>query len=167
VLMSYKDLLDISIIRPATVCGLSPRMRTDVSVNMMAMQALENGVMTVYGGAQMRPSIHIDDLTDLYEWLLTHDVCGTYNAGFENMSLLEIAQAVQEIIPSEIEVTPEKDRRSYQVNSDKLLRTGFTYKKTVRDAIVEIRDAYQAGTLRADPQWNNLDWMRLKEITDE
>src|SRR5881628_4683 len=144
VLLSYTRLAQI--IRPATVCGLSPRMRLDLTVNMLTMQALTKGVITLHGGAQMRPSIHIDDMTDLYLFMLEHDECrGIYNAGFENLSLMDIAKKVQTVVPCDIQVTEQRDLRSYQVNSDKLLSTGFKPKKTIDDAIAELVAAYDAG----------------------
>ena len=89
VLLSYTDKMVIQIIRPATVCGYSPRMRLDVSVNMLTMQALSKGRITVFGGAQTRPNIHIDDITDLYLYFIDHpEITGIYNAGFENISIL-------------------------------------------------------------------------------
>src|SRR6187200_1582276 len=88
VLLSYASDFVVQIVRPATVCGYSPRMRLDVSVNMLTMQALANRVITVFGGNQVRPNIHIDDITDLYLFLLRKGaaVQGVYNAGFENIS---------------------------------------------------------------------------------
>ena len=103
VLLSYAKDMTVQIVRPATVCGLSPRMRLDVSVNMLTMQALTNGLITVFGGKQTRPNIHIDDITDLYVFLLQHpNVTGVYNAGFENLSIGEIADlAVTEVSKSQ------------------------------------------------------------------
>src|SRR4051812_12545929 len=138
-LLSYKTDLTAQIARPATVCGFSPRMRLDVSVNMLTMQALTAGRITVFGGSQVRPNIHIDDVTDLYLFLLDHpQVRGTYNAGFENLSIAEIAGEVTAQIPAEIVTTPSNDPRSYRVNSDRLLNAGFRPSKTVADAIRDI-----------------------------
>ncbi len=93
IVLSYKDDMVVQIVRPATVCGYSPRQRLDVSVNMLTMQALTNGRITVFGGDQTRPNIHIDDITDLYLFLLDHpEHTGVYNAGFENISILDIAK---------------------------------------------------------------------------
>jgi nucleoside-diphosphate-sugar epimerase len=96
VLLSYLGEMQIHCIRPATVCGYSPRMRLDVSVNMLAMQALMNGKMTVFGGDQTRPNIHISDMVNVYRHFLEKPnlPSGCYNAGFENISILEIAQKV-------------------------------------------------------------------------
>lgn len=166
VLLSYANDMTVQIIRPATVCGYSPRMRLDVSVNMLTMQALTKGKITVFGGNQTRPNIHIDDITDLYIFLLDRpDVTGIYNAGFENISILDIAQRVVKHVPAELVVTASNDPRSYRVNSDKLLATGFRPKKTVEDAIQEIIVKYRSGELKDEERWYNLKWMQLKSAS--
>lgn len=160
VLLSYSDDMVVQIVRPATVCGYSPRMRLDVSVNMLTMQALARGKITVFGGAQVRPNIHIDDITDVYLHLLDHpEITGVYNAGFENISILDIAERVRRHVPVEIVVTESNDPRSYRINSDKLLATGFRPKKTVEDAIVEIIGRFRDGTLVDAEHFYNLKWM--------
>jgi nucleoside-diphosphate-sugar epimerase len=161
VLLSYADRMIVQIVRPATVCGLSPRMRLDVSVNMLAMQALTKGAITVLGGDQTRPNIHIDDITDLYVFLLDRpDVTGVYNAGFENLSIRTIAETIAAHIPAKIDIKPSNDPRSYRVNSNKLLATGFRPRKTVRDAIMEIADAYRGGRLKDEDRFYCLKWMQ-------
>jgi nucleoside-diphosphate-sugar epimerase len=164
IVLSYSDDMAVQIVRPATVCGYSPRMRLDVSVNMLTMQALQNGKITVFGGDQTRPNIHIDDITDLYIFLLDHpEHTGVYNAGFENISIMDIARMVATHVSADITVTPSNDPRSYRVNSDKLLATGFRPKKTVEDAIKEIIGMYRQGALKNDDRWYNLKWMQ-KEV---
>jgi nucleoside-diphosphate-sugar epimerase len=161
VLLSYQNDMVVQIVRPATVCGYSPRMRLDVSVNMLTMQALSKGKITVFGGKQTRPNIHIDDITDVYLHLLDHpEVRGVYNAGFENISILDIANLVTKYIPVEIEVTESNDPRSYRVNSDKLLATGFKPKKKVEDAICEIIEKVKSGMLKDENRFYNLKWMQ-------
>ncbi len=161
VLLSYGNDLTVQVVRPATVCGYSPRMRLDVSVNMLTMQALSRGVITVFGGNQVRPNIHIQDITDVYLYLLEHpEFTGIYNAGFENLSILDIAQRVTKHIPAEIIVTESNDPRSYRVNSDKLLATGFRPKYNVDDAIQELSEHFRAGRLREEDCYYNLKWMR-------
>ena len=160
VMLSYSDDMVVQIVRPATVCGYSPRMRLDVSVNMLTMQALSKGKITVFGGAQTRPNIHIDDVTDVYLHLLDHpSVTGIYNAGFENISILDIAKIVTRHVPVEIIVTESNDPRSYRVNSDKLLATGFKPKKGVEDAVLEIIEKFRAGELKDEDRFYNLKWM--------
>ena len=161
VLLSYAEDMAMQIVRPATVCGLSPRMRLDVSVNLLTMQALSKGKITVFGGDQIRPNIHIDDITDVYLFLLEHpNITGVYNAGFENITILDIARMVTKYIPADIIVTESNDHRSYRVNSDKLLAAGFKAKKSVDDAIREIIEAYQAGRLKDEDRFYNLKWMQ-------
>lgn len=161
VLLSYADKMKVQIIRPATVCGYSPRMRLDVAVNMLTMQALSKGKITVFGGSQTRPNIHIDDITDIYLHLIDYpDVCGIYNAGFENISILDIAKLVAKHIPVEIEVTESNDPRSYRVNSDKLLATGFKPKKTVEHAVLEIIEKFGNGVIKDEERYYNLKWMQ-------
>jgi nucleoside-diphosphate-sugar epimerase len=161
VVLSYAEDMAVQVVRPATVCGLSPRMRLDVSVNMLTMQALTRGEITVLGGDQTRPNIHIEDITDLYLFLLEHpEITGVYNAGFENISIRRIAEMACEKAQAKITVLPSNDPRSYRVNSDKLLATGFRPKKTVENAIDEICAAYRAGRLRDEDRFRTLQWMQ-------
>ena len=165
ILLSYKDFMTVQIVRPATVCGFSPRMRLDVSVNMLTMQALTQGTITVFGGDQTRPNIHIDDATDLYIFLLDHpEYAGVYNAGFENISILDLAKKVTSYVKADIATTPSVDPRSYRLNSDKLLATGFRPKKGVDDAIKELTGLYRQGVLKADERWHNLKWMQSQAL---
>ena len=165
VLLSYSKDMIVQIVRPATVCGLSPRMRLDVSVNLLTMQALTKNEITILGGDQTRPNIHIDDITDLYLFLLSHpELQGIYNAGFENMSINEMALMIQAQTSAEILRMPSNDPRSYRLNSDKLLATGFSPKKNVDIAIKEICVAYQKGELENKPQFNNLLYMQTEVL---
>lgn len=161
VLLSYGDSMIINIVRPATVCGYSPRMRFDVSVNMLTMQALTNGKITLFGGDQLRPNIHIDDVADLYLHFLDHgkDYPGIYNAGFENLSLRQIAEAVVRYADADIIVVGANDPRSYRINSDKLLATGFRPRHTVDDAIKDLVERYRTGQLRDSDTCYNVKWM--------
>jgi nucleoside-diphosphate-sugar epimerase len=161
VLLSYSDKMSVQVVRPATVCGYSRRMRLDVSVNLLTMQALTRGEITVLGGNQTRPNIHIDDITDVYLHLLNNpQVQGVYNAGFENLSIMEIAERVANNVGAKITVKESNDPRSYRVNSDKLLATGYKPKKCVNDAIAEICEKYRAGILKDEDQFHNLKWMK-------
>ena len=160
VVLSYADSMVTTIIRPATVCGYSPRMRLDVVVNMLTMQALTKGAITVLGGDQTRPNVHIDDLVDVYLFSLEQRLAGIYNVGFENLRVREIAEAVTREVPATVEVKPSNDPRSYSICSDKLLATGFKPKRTVQLAVREIAGAYRDGRLRDEPISYNVHWMR-------
>lgn len=164
VLLSYAHDMVVQIIRPATVCGYSPRMRLDVSVNMLTMQALTREHITVFGGQQTRPNIHIDDITDVYLFMLAHpEHTGIYNAGFENISIMQIAERVVEHAPARISVSASNDPRSYRVNSDRLLKAGFKPTKTVDDAIRELVRKFRSGELKDEARFHNLKWMQ-KEV---
>lgn len=161
VVLSYADKMAVQIVRPATVCGYSPRMRLDVAVNLLTMQALAKGEITVLGGDQTRPNIHIDDITDVYIHLLDNPQHqGVYNAGFENVSILDIARRVADRVQAKVTVKESNDPRSYRVNSDKLLATGYRPKKTLSDAINEICDKFASGELKDEDQFYNLKWMK-------
>jgi nucleoside-diphosphate-sugar epimerase len=168
VLLSYENDMVVQIVRPATVCGYSPRMRLDVSVNLLTMQALTNGKITVFGGDQVRPNIHIDDITDLYLHLIDHpEITGIYNAGFENISIMDIATLITKRIPAEILVTPSNDPRCYRINSDKILATGFKPRKTVDDAVNEIIKKYKKNELKDEDRFYNLKWMEKTVLTNK
>jgi len=147
-------------IRPATLCGYAPRQRLDLSVNILTNHAINNKTITVFGGAQMRPNLHVQDMVDLYKLLLTvsdEKIAGQiFNAGFQNMSIMEIARivkrVVQEMFPEKgdipIVTTPTDDLRSYHVNSDKIQRLlGFRPKHTIEDAVRDLCAAVKAGKL--------------------
>lgn len=166
VLLSYQDRITIQCIRPATVCGVSPRIRLDLSVNMLTMQALTNGKITVFGGDQTRPNITIMDMVDVYRHFLKlgAKAPGIYNAGFENVSILDIANLVTEQVPAEIVVTESNDPRSYRQNSDKLLATGFKPQYSVKDAIRRVVEAYRSGNIKDDENCYNIKVMKRDNI---
>mgnify|MGYP001237086392 CR=1 FL=1 len=162
VFLSFKDYLDIKCIRPATVCGYSPRMRLDVSVNMLTSQAFKNKKINVFGGGQTRPNIHIKDMVNVYKHFLDNEniPSGSYNAGFENISILDIAKKVQERIDSEIIITESNDPRSYRQDSSKLLMTGFKPQYSVSIAIDEIIEAFESGKLKETENCFTVQWMK-------
>ena len=162
IIQSYQDKIKTHIIRPATVCGYSPRMRLDVSVNMLTMQALTSKKITVFGGQQTRPNIYIKDMISVYEHFINNPNIeeGCYNAGFENISILEIANQVRERIPCEIIISESNDIRSYRQNSDKLMLTGFRQEFSIKDAIDEIIEKYNNGTLKDKDEFYTIKTMR-------
>lgn len=148
------------IIRPATVCGYSPRMRFDLSVNILTNHAVNKRVITVFGGTQKRPNIHIEDITDLYVKLLDYPeeliAGGIFNAGYENHTIAQLAEIVRNVVEAEmpdlspigIETTPSNDLRSYHVSSKKIAETlGFTPQRSIDDAVRDICRAIKDGKL--------------------
>jgi nucleoside-diphosphate-sugar epimerase len=165
VLLSYKNKMVVQIIRPATVCGYSPRMRLDVSVNILTRHAFKNKIITVFGGNQVRPNVHIEDLIDVYIHFLDNpQFDGIYNVGFENISILDIAKKVTKYLPAKIDITQSNDPRSYRVNSDKLLSTGYKPKKSVENAIQEMIIKFKSGEILDSPQSSTVEWMKSQNL---
>jgi len=147
-------------IRPATVCGYSPRMRLDLSVNILTNLAVNQGKITVFGGDQLRPNLHIDDMADAYALMVeapADKIAGQiFNIGYQNLSIARIAEIVRAVVQQEfpdrppitIETTPSNDPRSYHINSDKIKRVlGFVAKRTVEDAVRDLCRAFKSGKL--------------------
>ena len=162
ILKSYENKIKIHSIRPATVCGYSPRMRLDVSVNMLTFQALKKKTITVLGGKQIRPNIHIKDLINVYKHFIFNKNLpgGFYNAGFENLRIIDIAKKISKIIPSKIIIKKNNDPRSYRQNSDKLLATGFKQKYSVLNAIEEIKDQFNKKKFKESLKCYTVRWMK-------
>ena len=149
-----------TIFRPATVCGYGPRQRLDVSVNILTNHALNKGKITVFGGEQLRPNLHIQDYCDACKLLMTapdEKVAGErFNVGFQNMSIMEIAETVKKVVEEThpemgdipIVVTESNDKRSYHINSDKIKdHLGFKPQHTVEDAVRDLCKAFAEGKL--------------------
>lgn len=166
VLLSYKNKIKIHCVRPATVCGYSPRMRLDLTVNMFVKQAFVDKKITVFGGDQIRPNIHINDLINVYIHFLNNPNLdsGAYNAGFENLSILQIAKLVSKKIPSKIEIKDLKDIRSYRQNSEKLLNTGYKNNYDVKTAIDELHKKFQKNEIQDTEQCYTVNWMKKIRI---
>lgn len=148
------------IIRPATVCGYSPRMRLDLTVNILTNLAVNKGQVTVFGGSQKRPNIHIDDIAELYMQLLeipSNLIAGEiFNAGYQNYTVSELAERVRKIVeqempekaPIRVITTTSDDLRSYHVSSKKIAeKLGYIPKRSVEDAIRDLCHAFKAGKL--------------------
>jgi nucleoside-diphosphate-sugar epimerase len=171
-----KDFVGV-IFRPATVCGYSPRQRLDLSVNILTNHAINNNKILVFGGDQLRPNLHIQDYADLCKLLLTAPdekvQNQIFNVGFDNMSIMAIAQAVKKIVEEffpekkyiPIEVTTSNDPRSYHINSDKIRRAlGFQPKYSVEDAVRDLCKAFREGRLPDsfdDDRYYNVRTMKL------
>ncbi len=160
-------------IRPATVCGYSPRQRFDLTVNILTNHAYNNNHILVFGGKQERPNLHIEDMTDLYCLLLElpdERIAGkTYNAGYQNRSVADIAQIVRKVMAEEfpqrpevtIETRPSEDIRSYRISSEKIKRElDFVPRHTIEDAVRDLIRAFEAGKF-SDPM-NNSRYYNIK-----
>jgi nucleoside-diphosphate-sugar epimerase len=162
------------IVRPATVCGYAPRLRLDLTVNILTNLAINNGRITVFGGDQLRPNLHIEDMTDLYLQLLAAPDTAVdgkiWNAGYHNLKVMEIAERVRAKIGPDVEivVTPTDDHRSYHVSSERIRRDlGFAARHSVEDAVVDLRDAFRAGKVpdpMTDDRYYNIRRMQNRRL---
>ncbi len=155
ILLEYqsKDFTTVTI-RPATVCGYSPRQRLDVVVNILTNLAFHKREITIFGGSQLRPNIHIKDMAEAYISLINapkEKVAGEiFNAGYENHSVRQIGEMVKEAIGQDVvlKTVPTDDNRSYHVSSEKIKKVlGFTATNTIRDACLELKHAFEIGLL--------------------
>lgn len=148
------------VFRPATVCGYAPRQRLDLSVNILTNHAINKGKITVFGGDQLRPNLHVQDYADLCKLLLTAPAekirNEIFNCGFQNMSIISIAQIVKKVVEETfpekgsipIDITTSDDPRSYHINSEKIARTlNFKPKYSVEDAVRDLCKAFKEGKL--------------------
>ena len=129
----------------------------------MSYAALKKKIITVNGGSQIRPNIHVEDLTNLYIFLLNKGkkINGIYNAGFENLSVLNIAKKIQKIIPCKINILKKNfDPRSYRLDSSKLLSIGFTPKYKISDAVYELKKAFDNNQLIDNPRFHSIAWLK-------
>ena len=148
------DEFVVTTIRPSTVCGYSPRQRLDLTVNILTNHAINKGKITVFGGEQKRPNLHIQDMTYLYLFILDQSADKIqkkiYNVGYENYKVKEIAEMVKDTLGGgiKIETTPTDDIRSYHVSSKKITEElGFRAKHNIQEAIMELKTAFQEGRI--------------------
>jgi nucleoside-diphosphate-sugar epimerase len=163
------------IVRPATVCGYSPRMRFDLTVNILTNHAVNRRVITVFGGAQKRPNIHIEDVTDLYVNMLgypAHLVAGdVFNAGYENHTVAQLAQLAKAVVedespgrePIRIDTTSTNDNRSYHVSSRKIAgKLGYRPQHSIEDAVRDLCHAFEDG--KFPDSMSNEDYVNVKTV---
>lgn len=163
IIMSYLKYFRYHIIRPATVCGYSDRLRLDLSVNSLTFNALKNKTINVFGGKQYRPNIHINDMIAVYKHFLKngHRISsGIFNAGFENLTILDIAKKINNKIDSKIKIKKVQDIRSYRLDSSKLLKTGFKKNLSIDHAIEEIKENFLSNKLIEKPSSYNINYMK-------
>lgn len=163
IIENYKDKIKTVILRPATVCGGSSRLRLDVVLNLFCYQAFFKKKINILGGKQVRPLLHIKDMINCYEFFIKNNFTGTYNVGFENLSVYDIAKSVKSIIPSKIQIKKSNDPRSYRMNSNKLIKKGFKQKFNHRDAILNLKDKFENGFIPTEENWN-LNWLLKKKV---
>jgi nucleoside-diphosphate-sugar epimerase len=161
VALSYADKISVVILRPATVCGLSKRLRLDLAVNAITFDALSSRQVNVDGGDQMRPHLHIEDMVSTYIHFVDNpELIGIYNVGFENMTIKDLALLVSEKTGAEVHFNNSSDPRSYKLDSSKLLNTGFQPKKNIENAISDLTQEYSESGITASSLNYNVKWMK-------
>jgi len=156
------------------VCGYSPRLRLDLTVNILTNHAVNERAIKVFGGEQMRPNIHIDDMTRVYkealEWPAEAIDGRVYNVGYHNFKVREIAEMVKSVVGPEIKIvtTPTNDNRSYHVSSEKIKRElGFVPKRSLVDAVSDLRSAFDARMIpdsMTDDRYFNIKRMQRMKL---
>lgn len=169
------DDFTVVAVRPATLCGYSPRQRLDLTVNILTNHAVNHDRITVFGGEQQRPNLHIEDMVDLYLLMLTVPAekiaRQAFNAGYENHTVMRLAEEVRQTVARlivdrspEIVTTPSDDIRSYHISSEKLQRElGFVPKRTIEDAVRDLVEAFEKDLLPdslENDQYYNVRWMK-------
>ena len=176
ILLKYADKNFCPVIfRPATVCGYSPRMRLDLTVNILTNHAYNNNKIRVFGGTQLRPNIHIQDYCDFVEILIESETDKifkqVFNVGSENMSVLDIAMAVKKIVErfknsqNEIDISIEEsnDNRSYHINSEKAFDIlGFKTKYTIENAVVDICNSFKKNKIKNS--FDDINYFNVKKL---
>jgi nucleoside-diphosphate-sugar epimerase len=168
------------IVRPATVCGYSPRMRFDLTVNILTNHAVNRGLITVFGGKQKRPNIHVDDVTDLYLKMLDYPdelVAGEiFNAGYENHTVSQLAEIAKSVVEQQfpekptirIETTATNDNRSYHVSSRKIAdRLGYRPERTIEDAVLDLCCAFKSNKFQdslTNEEYVNVKTVKKREL---
>jgi nucleoside-diphosphate-sugar epimerase len=162
------------VLRPATVCGYSPRLRLDLTVNILTNYAVNQNRITVFGGTQKRPNIHVDDMAEVYLRLLdapSDQVAGkTFNAGYENHTITQLAEMIRSVVgrSTEIVTTPSDDNRSYHISSEKIRRElGFVPKSTIEDAVRGLVESFRAGRIpnpMTDIRYHNIKTMQALQL---
>ena len=163
VILSYRNKIKTIILRPATVCGFSKRMRLDTVLNLFCYQAYFKKKITILGGNQIRPLLHLKDMVRAYEFFIKKNYDGIFNIGFENISVKNLAQNVKKVIPCKIRIKKSNDPRSYRMNSDKVMKIGFKPKYNHKDVIVELSQVFKKRFKPSELNWN-LNWLLKKGI---
>lgn len=158
VVESYDKILNTIIVRPATVCGASLRLRLDVVLNLFCYQAYFKKKISIFGGNQTRPLVNIKDMIRSYEFFIKKNLKGCFNLGFENKTVEQIAKDVSKVIPCDISILKSNDKRSYRINSDKILKAGFKPEFDSMDAIYELKIIFDNDFKPSMINWN-LNWL--------
>jgi len=169
-LLSFKNDIDLTILRPATVCGYSPAMRLDVAINALTFGALKENKITVFGGKQIRPNLTMHDMINAYKFSLNKKIIKNkaiddtiFNLGFENLSVINMAKRIQKTLKSDskIIIKSSNDPRSYRQNSERIMKKGFEPEKKIEDAIIEIREKYKEKKITKKDSYYRVNTLKI------
>ncbi len=170
ILLSFKKKIDLTILRPATVCGYSPAMRLDVAINALTFGALKNNLITIFGGKQIRPNLTMFDMVNAYKFALKRKFKKNrstdntiFNLGFENLSIIQMAKRIKKILKlnSKILIKPSNDPRSYRQNSDTVIKEGFKPQKKIEDAIAEIKYHFYKKKIKKKDKFYRINTLKM------
>ena len=163
VVEAFKEKISTTILRPATVCGFSPRLRLDVVLNLFCYQAYFEKKITILGGNQIRPLVHIKDMIRAYEFVINRKINGCFNVGFENQKVNSLAKNISKIFNCKLITKKSNDPRSYKINSDKIISNGFEPKYSSLDAILDLKKEFDNGFKPSIQNWN-LKYLPIKKL---
>ena len=159
-----------TIFRFGTLFGLSPRMRFDLVVNLFIAQALLEKKITVFGGEQYRPFLHVSDAADSLIFGLENELTGTYNVAYENFTINECAEVIKKLTDCQVEINKnDEDKRDYKVSAKKIKQMGFSPSKDIEFAFKEIKDAFDKGVLNdyKASKYNNYKHLSAEDMRDK
>lgn len=170
ILLSYNKKIDLTILRPATVCGYSPSMRLDVAINALTYGALKNKAISIFGGKQIRPNLTMHDMIRAYKFFLKKPVKKNkplekiiFNLGFENLTIINMAKRIQKTLKfkSKIFTKSSNDPRSYRQNSDKILKEGFLPERKIENAIIEIQKNFKEKKILNKDEFYRINTLKI------
>ncbi len=170
ILLSYKKNIDLTILRPATVCGYSPAMRLDVAVNALTFGSLKNNIIQVNGGKQIRPNLTMYDMIGAYKFSLkrkfkkNREINNTiFNLGFENLSIINMANRIRKTLglKSRIIIKASNDPRSYRQNSDRIIQEGFSPQRKIEDSILEIKEHFIKKKIKKNKSYFRINTLKM------
>lgn len=142
---SFGNKMKTIILRPATVCGISKNLRLDLTVNMLTYNAIKKGIINVFGGSQYRPNLTLKDMIEAYHFFLQKDHTGTFNIGFENKKIINIAKTITHNLNNvKILVTKSNDKRSYRLNSKKIINIGYKQNSNIENEIINLKKYFSS-----------------------
>ena len=146
---SFKKKMKTILLRPATVCGPSKNLRLDLTINMLTYHAIKDKKINVFGGSQYRPNLTLDDMINIYHFFLKKNLTGTYNVGFENEKVIDIARKISKKIKKiSINRSKSNDKRSYRLDSTKLLLKGYKRVSNISDVISKLQKYYSSKNFK-------------------